>query len=460
MYVKIIMKPFLKLSSFVVCSAAFAAAAAQPISFTNDIAPIFVQKCLTCHGAEKNKGGYRLDTFEALLKAGSSKDASITPRHPESSKLFQLITATDEDDRMPQKNEPLPAGDIERIHRWIAEGARFDGPDTKAALLAIIPPITQPDPPEAYPRPAPITALAFSPVGAELAASGYHEITVWSSSDGSLLRRIRNVAERTLGLAYQPNGALLAAASGTPGKMGEIKLFDPTNGALVKVLGTSADSMLAVAFSPNGSKLAAGGSDNAIRIFDIATGKPERVIEQHADWVTCLAFSHNGALIASASRDKSARLYDANTGEMEHSFLGHGEFVFGVAFSADDKQVYSCGRDRKVHIWSVSETNKEKAGEISGFEGEVLKVIVTTNAVFTCSTDQSAKQHSVSKKHDLIHTFGGHGDVVYALAFDEKSQRLATGTFDGSIRIWNTMNGELILTFTAAPGLLTANRSR
>ena len=108
----------------------------------------------------------------------------------------------------------------------------------------------------------------------------------------------------------------------------------------------------------------------------------------------------------------------------------------------------------------MSETNKEKAGEISGFEGEVLKVIVTTNAVFTCSTDQSAKQHSVSKKHDLIHTFGGHGDVVYALAFDEKSQRLATGTFDGSIRIWNTMNGELILTFTAAPGLLTANRSR
>src|SRR5205085_2562456 len=81
-------------------------------SFTNDIAPLLVQKCLTCHGPEKNKGGYRLDSFESLLKPGSSKEPSVTPGKPASSKLFQLITAADEDDRMPQKNEPLSASAI------------------------------------------------------------------------------------------------------------------------------------------------------------------------------------------------------------------------------------------------------------------------------------------------------------------------------------------------------------
>ena len=228
----------------------------------------------------------------------------------------------------------------------------------------------------------------------------------------------------------------------------------------MKVLVTSADSMLSVAFSSDGAKLAAGGSDNAIRIFDATTWKPERVIEQHADWVTGLAFSHSGAFLASASRDKSARLYDTDTGEMEHSYLGHGDFVFDVAFSADDKRVFSCGRDRKVHIWSAGEAkkDKDKVGEISGFDGEVLKIIVTSNAVFTCCTDQSARQHSTAKSPELVRTFGGHGDVVYSLAFDEKSQRLATGAFDGKIRLWNTTNGEPILTFTAAPGLLTAKR--
>ena len=208
------------------------------------------------------------------------------------------------------------------------------------------------------------------------------------------------------------------------------------------------------------AKEAGLGMDNAIRIFGAATGKPERVIEQHADWVTSLAFSHDGDLLASASRDKSARLYKADTGEMEHSYLGHGDFVYGVAFSSDDKRVFSCGRDRKVHIWGADDARKEKdkMGEIAGFEGEVLKVIVTSNAVFTCSTDQTARQHSTGKSPELLRTFGGHGDVVYALAVDEKSQRLATGSFDGKVRIWNIANGESILTFTAAPGLLTAAR--
>jgi WD40 repeat protein len=455
-------------ASWVLAAVLATGAAGQPLSFTNDIAPIFVQKCLTCHGSEKSKGGYRLDTFESLLKSGASKDPSITPGKPNTSKLFQLVTSADDDDRMPQKNEPLAAADIARIQQWIAEGANFDGPDTKTALIAIIPPIRQPDPPAAYPLPCPITALAFSPDGSELAASGYHEITIWNSATGTLVRRIKNVAQRTLCLAYHPNGKLLAAASGTPGRIGEVKLFDAASGALVRSVATSPDSMLAVAFSPDGSKLAAGGSDNAIRIFDAATGKLERLIEQHADWVTALAFSHSGELLASASRDKSARIYDTESGEMEHSYLGHGDFVFGIAFAADDQRVFSCGRDKKVHVWTMDETSKgkgkgknkdkDKAGEISGFDGEVLKLIVTSNAVFTCSMDQTAREHSLDKTPQLLRTFGGHGDVVYALAFDEKSQRLATGSFDGKVRVWKTDNGELILAFTAAPGLLTAGK--
>ena len=429
--------------------------AGQTISFTNDIAPIFAQKCLACHGAEKRKGGYRLDTFEMMLKPGSSKDLSIVPGKPETSKLVQLITAADEDDRMPQKNEPLSEAEIARIQRWIREGAEFDGPDTKAALFSMIPPIPQPAAPEGYPRPVPITALAFSPDGTELAAGGYHEITIWNPLDGRLLRRVHGLAQCTLCLAYQPKGNLLAAASGTPGKIGEIKLFDAGSGVLAKVLATSADSMLAVAFSPDGSKLAAGGSDNAIRLFDVATGKPERIIEQHADWVTSVSFSHSGKLLASASRDKSARLYDALTGGVEHSYSGHGDWVLGVAFSADDSQILSCGRDRKVHIWSAGETNAEKTREISGFEGEVLKLIVTSNAFFTCSSDQSARRHSMDKKHKLMSTFGGHGDIVYALALDERFHRLATGSFDGKVRVWdaNVTNGGPLLTFIAAPGL-------
>src|SRR5688572_32990252 len=74
---------------------------AADVSFTKDIAPIFVAKCLSCHNAEKVKGGYRLHNFEAFMKPGSSKEPSVIPGKPEESTLFKLLTAKEEDDRMP-----------------------------------------------------------------------------------------------------------------------------------------------------------------------------------------------------------------------------------------------------------------------------------------------------------------------------------------------------------------------
>ena len=39
-----------------------------------------------------------------------------------------------------------------------------------------------------------VTAVAFSPDGKQLASSGYHEVILWNSADGKIVRRITNVA--------------------------------------------------------------------------------------------------------------------------------------------------------------------------------------------------------------------------------------------------------------------------
>src|SRR6185436_6247123 len=121
-------------SLFLLLATVSAPAASAPVSFSRDVAPVLEKKCVACHGPDKAKGGLRLHTFTNLLHGGDSKEPIVTAGQPEKSKLYQLLVATDPDDRMPQKDEPLPTNQIVVLKRWIVEGASFDGPDPKATL--------------------------------------------------------------------------------------------------------------------------------------------------------------------------------------------------------------------------------------------------------------------------------------------------------------------------------------
>lgn len=424
-----------------------ARAFAAEVSFTKDLARVFVAKCLACHNAEKAKGGYRMHTFDALFQAGSSKETPLAPGQPARSHLFKLLLAPDEDDRMPQKDDALPPAQIALIKQWIEAGAKFDGPDRAAALTLLAPP-QHAAAPRAYPVAMPVTALAFDPSGEFLAASGYHEITIWNSRSGELVRRLGNIAERTFDLAFSPDGRWLACASGTPGKIGEVKLFHATNGELARTLVTTADAALALVFTADSRRLAAGGADNIIRVWDMSGNKPPLSIEQHADWILSLAFSPDGTQLASGSRDKSARVFDAQTGELETTHAGHGDFVTAVAW-ADNKAVLSASREKIVHRWNAQ--GGKKAGDLSGWDAAPTRLIVTSNRLFSAALDRVVREHDLEKK-SVVRTFEGARDSMHALAWHAPSQRLAAGAHDGEIVVWDAQDRKVLLKFFAAPG--------
>ena len=63
----------------------------------------------------------------------ASTHATSAPGAAQESQVYRLISTTDEEDRMPKKADPLPAGQVAIIQRWIDQGAKFDGPDPAAA---------------------------------------------------------------------------------------------------------------------------------------------------------------------------------------------------------------------------------------------------------------------------------------------------------------------------------------
>jgi WD40 repeat protein len=424
-------------------SVAAACSIAAEVSFSKEIAPVLMKKCLACHNAEKKKGGYEMESYEGLLKPGKSKLIPIESGQPEKSELFHRITTTDPDDRMPQKDEPLSPETITLIKDWIAQGAKFDGPN-KSALLASLIPTTYPAPPTRYPHAAPVLSLAFNKEGTEMAVGGYHEIMVWSPEKAQLLRRMTNVARRIHAISWSGDEKELWAATGTPGMAGEVVVFEHGSTEPVGRLCRIGDEMLALAFNADGSLLAAGGADNAIHIIDVKARKEKVTINQHADWVTALSFSPDGKHLASASRDRTARVYSSETGVLETTYNGHASAVYAVAFGKDGKDVFSAGKDKSIHIWKA-EDGKE-TGKLNGTVGDVYRLVLYEDSLFCAAADGIVREFS---GRDLKRSFKGHADSVFALATSKEI--LASGCYDGTIKLWNLSSGAEVKTFSAAP---------
>ncbi|HYR57029.1 MAG TPA: c-type cytochrome domain-containing protein, partial [Chthoniobacteraceae bacterium] len=309
-----------------------ALAAAQPVSFRKEIAPLLQRRCAACHGEDSAKGGYRLDSFQRMSKAGESDLAPIVAGRADKSELYQLLIESEANDRMPQRADPLPQREIALIERWLNEGAVNDGGPPGRPLAELVRDTLLQPAPGHYARPVPATALAFSPDGAQLAVAGYFEMTLWNADSGALVRRIGKMPERITAIAWHAKRNLIAVAGGSPSQWGAVWLIDPAKDFQSRILCDLPETALSVAFSPDGKQLIAGAGDRTIRSFDTASGKQTRIWKQHADWVQTVTFAPDGARFISASRDRTARIFDAASGDVLTTYDGHEAPVLTAIF--------------------------------------------------------------------------------------------------------------------------------
>ncbi len=100
----------------------------MPVSFEREVAPIIKEKCLRCHGPNRQSGRLRLDTFNRMAKGGANGPL-VRGRNPRSSLLVARLATKDEKLRMPKNGTALPDDQVQLIARWVSQGAGFDGAD-------------------------------------------------------------------------------------------------------------------------------------------------------------------------------------------------------------------------------------------------------------------------------------------------------------------------------------------
>ncbi|NLF72897.1 MAG: hypothetical protein GX575_28000 [Candidatus Anammoximicrobium sp.] len=115
---------------------------AAGISFASDIAPLLVEKCLNCHGGDRERrpsARLSLVTFVGLMRGGV-RGPTIAAGDAAGSLLVRKLKGTADGERMPKDQPPLSDAEVAKIEQWIAAGAKFDGPNERQDLAQLKPP--------------------------------------------------------------------------------------------------------------------------------------------------------------------------------------------------------------------------------------------------------------------------------------------------------------------------------
>jgi WD40 repeat protein len=186
-----------------------------------------------------------------------------------------------------------------------------------------------------------------------------------------------------------------------------------------------------------------------------AQGQEELRTLKNPDWVANVAFHPRGNNVFAASGDGQVRKWDISSGENTMVLKGHSNAVTSIAYGGRDAGIFRTGSfDGTVRSWTGSYALDPESGKVLIWESKT-SAVTHRGAVLAIACDASGRAASGGMDGAIkilegsqLRTLKGHKSWVNALDFFYigATNALASGSSDGTVKIWNFTDGKLLRT--------------
>ncbi len=311
-------------------------------------------------------------------------------------------------------------------------------------------------------------SLIFSPDGKTLTSVGSGLATCWDVATKQP-RRICRAQTRVRSLSFSPDGS--RQALGTQGKSGStLRVWNVETNETIATLKAHEKSVNEVAFSPTSGLWASGDVEGTVYVWD-GSGK-QTACRGHTESIQSLAFSPDEKHLASASRDKTARVWDVASGEEVVSLVltplldaclykgDTGEiqkrrnsrakavpqprpnWIEALAFSPCGDFIAG-GCFREIRLWDATtyDIRMSILLPLGCYYPFALAFSPCGQYLASGSWWQGTDKVSIRlwdiATGENVATFWGHSTDVQDLVFSPDGTLLASGSFDGTILLWD-----------------------
>ena len=293
-----------------------------------------------------------------------------------------------------------------------------------------------------------VNMVRFSPDGTQIVSASLDEtVKVWDTATGQETLSFKSGSSYA---GFSPDGKWIVSGSSD----GSIRFWDAQSGEKGGMIRGHSAVVFSVSFSPDGTRIVSGGDPfrgSSVKVWDVATGRETLTLKGHRSYCTSVSFSPDGKRIVSCGNSPrkqpgEIKVWDASNGQEMPSIKGHTDRVVDVSFSPDGKRIISASRDKTVKVWNFNTGQKsltlkrqfEVPGQLRGGAVSCVNFSPDGKRIVGCGWfDRTVRVWDSETGQEMLTIVRGHSDLVRSVSFSPDGNRIVSGGFDNTVKVWD-----------------------